>query len=68
MISDRINGLLDMLNQYHHTKDEALYRATAARLDKVLDTYVEELETSVDYLARRTPETLMRKLIKWFRY
>lgn len=59
---DRINSLLLELSSYHRGKDDILYQAVSKRLSKSLETYDYELSRSVNYLASRRPDKLMRKL------
>ena len=64
MIIKNINILLQDLSKYHRSSADAFYDAVAKRLDKSLDAYNSDLDDSFNYLQRRKPDKLMRKLNK----
>ena len=64
MIVKNINDLLQELSKYHRTRADALYDAIATRLDKSLHSYTSDLDDSFNYLQRRKPDKLMRKINK----
>ena len=64
MIDDRILNLLDTLSNYHRSREDCIFDALNFRLDKSLETYTLELDASLNYLAHRKPDKLMRKLNK----
>lgn len=64
MIIKDIDILLQELSKYHRSRADAFYDAVAKRLDKSLDAYNSDLDDSFNYLQRRKPDKLMRKLNK----
>lgn len=62
MIENNINNLLCELSKYHRSKSDIIYDCINNRLNKSLESYNSELNDSFEYLARRKPEKIMRKL------
>lgn len=59
-----LNSLLEELHEHHRSRDAIFIAAVVQRLDKSLASYDSDLMESVEYLARRKPDRLMRKLVK----
>lgn len=64
MIENNINNLLYELSKHHRSKPDIIYDCINNRLNKSLESYSSELNDSFEYLARRKPEKIMRKLNK----
>lgn len=55
--------MIQTLQEYKHTPEDRLIHYMSERLDKSLDTYNTELSTSIEYLGRREPSKMVRKII-----
>lgn len=52
------------LSMHHNEPEDVLSRCIQKRLNKSLETYIESLDISYDYLYDKNDLNIMRKLIK----
>ena len=61
---DKLNSIIDELNNYKRDKSSLLEMYIRARLDKSLKEYCNELQSSMEYLQTRNEINVARKLNK----
>ena len=64
MIKPIYYRILEELQNYKRPKEELLIQYMTQRLDQSLDSYFKDLNTSTEYLSRRNPVKLVRKINK----
>ena len=64
MIKQWCYQTLKELRQFKRSKEELLLMYMSERLDHSLDNYIKDLNKSAEYLSRRNPVKLVRKINK----
>lgn len=59
-----ILDMIEELSHYHRTKDEIMQQAVVTRLNASYESYVHELNNSLEFLKKRNELSLLKRINK----